>query len=338
VRSETIVNPEGISGSRRRLLLAAAGAMLGALPVGAIAQAGYPAKALRLNVGFPPGGSTDLAARIIAPVLGTRLGQAVIVDNKTGMGGGIAIDAVAKAAPDGYNLVLASSGGLTAHPSLYKHLPYDPAKDFAPITLLGNTPLLLVANAQLAASNVVELIALARKQPGKLSYGSGGQGTALHLAGELFKSMSATDIVHVPYRGSSPALVALMSGEIDLAFMDTGTAIPQMKAGKIKVIGALGKKRSGITPEIRTLDESGLPGYDASGWFAVLAPAGTPEPVVKRLNSELVAMLASPEIQARLASAYLDTVSSSPKALAELIQQDTAKWSRIIKSAHIALE
>lgn len=334
------MNPSNISKRRRSLLAAALAPMLGAVLPEALAQAksGYPTKALRLVVGFPPGGSTDLVARVLAPALGEKLGQAVIVDNRTGMGGGIAIDAIAKASPDGYNLVLASSGGLTAHPSLYKHLPYDPLKDFAPVTLVGNTPLLLVANAQLPANNVTELIALARKEPGKLNYGSGGQGTALHLAGELFKSMTHTDIAHVPYRGSSPALVALMAGEIQLAFMDTGTAIPQIATGKIKVIGALGNKRSKITPDIKTLDETGLPGYNASGWFAILAPARTPEAVVKRLNSELVALLDTAGIQTRLASTYLDAVSSSPDALADLIKDDTAKWSKIIKKANITLE
>lgn len=334
------MKPEIFLASRRSLLLAAFAPMLGTVHGTALAQPGrsYPTRPVRLFVGFAPGGSTDLVARVIAPALAEKLGQPVVVENKTGMGGGIAIDAVAKSAPDGYNLVLASSGGLTAHPSLYKNLPYHPTTDFAPVSLLGNTPLLLVANAQLAASNVSELIALARKEPGKLSYGSGGQGTALHLAGELFKSMSGTDIVHVPYRGSSPALIALMGGEIPLAFMDTGTAIPQIKTGKIKVIGSLGKARSSVTPDIRTLNESGLPGYDASGWFAVLAPAHTPEAIVRQLNGELVAMVARPDIQARLALTYLDAASSTPRALAELIQQDTAKWSKIIKSANITLE
>ncbi|WP_235506010.1 Bug family tripartite tricarboxylate transporter substrate binding protein [Variovorax sp. Root411] len=331
---------ENFSDRRRTLIGMALAPFLASVAPQASAQTGsaFPTKAIRLVVGFPPGGSTDLVARVLAPALGEKLGQPVIVDNRTGMGGGIAIDAIAKSSPDGYNLVLASSGGLTAHPSLYKNLPYKPTKDFAPISLIGNTPLVLVASTRLPANNVTELIALAHKQPGKLSYGSGGQGTALHLAGELFKSMSRTDIVHVPYRGSSPALVALMSGEIDLAFMDTGTAIPQIKTGRIKVIGALGNKRSSITPDIKTLDETGLPGYNASGWFAILAPAGTPEPVVTRLNGELAALLANPQIQTRLASTYLDAASSSSKALADLIQQDTVKWSKIIKSANITLE
>ena len=326
---------------RRRALLAFALApVLGSMQARASAQQAqvYPTRPLKLIVGFPPGGSTDLVARIVAPALAAKLGQPCIVDNKTGMGGGLAIDAVAKASPDGYNLVVASSGGLTAHPSLYKTLPYQPQKDLAPVSLLGYSPLVLAANNAVPANNAAELIALARKQPGKLSYGSGGPGTALHLAGELFKSMSKADIVHVPYRGTAPALVALMGGEIELAFVDTASAIPQIKAGKMKAIGSLGKKRSSITPDIQTLDEGGLPGYDASGWFAVLAPAGTPLPVIQRLNAELVSVLSSRENQARLAAAYLDPSSSTPEALAELIAQDTAKWSRVIKAANITLD
>jgi tripartite-type tricarboxylate transporter receptor subunit TctC len=326
--------------TRRRVIQALLTSSLGA-GIGAAAakgESGYPSKPVRFVVGFAPGGSTDGAARIIAPLLAERLGQPVVVENKTGMGGGIGLDAVAHAPPDGYTFAVASSGGLTAFPSLYKKLTYDPVKDFAPVSLFGISPLILVANASLPAENVVELIALARKDPGKLSYGSGGQGTALHLAGELFKSMTGTHLTHIPYRGSGPAMVALMADEIQLAFVDTATAVPQLKGGRVKVIGALGKARSKITPEIRTLAESGLPGYDASGWFAILAPARTPEAIVKRVNAELTTLLATPDVQARLATAFMDATSSTPQGLAELIRQDTAKWSKVIKSANITLD
>jgi tripartite-type tricarboxylate transporter receptor subunit TctC len=298
----------------------------------------YPSKHIKLIVGFAPGGGTDSAARIVAPHLSEKLGQPVIVDNRPGMAGGLALDLTAKAQPDGYTLVLASSGGLTAFPSLYKNLAYNPAKDFAPISLFGISPLVLVANARVPANTTAELIALAKKEPGKLSYGSGGTGAATHLSGELFKSLSGTDILHVPYKGSQPAVLALISGEIPLAFVDLATVMPQLPAKKIKVIGVSGGHRTSVAPELPTVAETGLPGYEADGWFAVLAPAGTPAPIVAKLNAALVASLKDPEVRERFKTAGLEPTYSTPDELTQRIQVDAAKWSRLIREHNITAD
>lgn len=329
-------------GILRRSLLAAFGPLawaavaLGALP--ALAADAYPSKPIRIIVGFAPGGGTDSAARIVAPHLSEKLGQPVIVDNRPGMAGGLAIVLAARAQPDGYTLVLASSGGLTAFPSLYKNLAYDPAKDFAPISLFGISPLVLVANAKVPANTAAELIALAKKEPGKLSYGSGGTGAATHLSGELFKSLSGTDLLHVPYKGSQPAVLALISGEIPLAFIDLATVMPQLPAKKIKVIGVSGAHRTSVAPELPTVAETGLPGYEADGWFAVLAPAGTPAPIIAKLNAALVASLKDPEVQERFKTAGLETTFSTPEELKRRIEADTAKWSGLIRRYNVTAD
>jgi tripartite-type tricarboxylate transporter receptor subunit TctC len=326
--------------SRRRALLAASAACVlsAAGTLAARAADPFPNKPIRLIVGFAPGGGTDSAARIVAPLLADKLGQPVIVDNRPGMGGGLALDLTAKAPADGYTLVLASSGGLTAFPSLYKNLAYDPAKDFAPISLFGISPLVLVANAKVPANTTAELIALAKKEPGKLSYGSGGSGAATHLSGELFKSLSGTDLLHVPYKGSQPAVLALLSGEIPLAFIDLATVMPQLAGKKIKVIGVSGKQRTPVAPELPTVAETGLPGYEADGWFGVLAPAGTPAAVVARLNSALIAGLNNPEVRARFKTAGLETAYSTPEELTRRIKADTDKWSRLIRQYNITVD
>jgi tripartite-type tricarboxylate transporter receptor subunit TctC len=294
----------------------------------------YPSRPTRILVIFPPGGGADVATRIVAPQLSSRLGQPVFVENKPGFGGGLAMELTARANPDGYTLVLTSSGGLTALPSLYKNLTINPMKDLAPITLFGVSPLVLVARTDFAASNVKQLIALAKKKPGQLSYGSGGSGTAPHLAGELFKSMSGTDLLHIPFKGSSPAVAALLGGSVDLAFADMGTVRPYLGNG-LKAIGVLGAKRTPLAPEIPTFNESGLPGYDAEGWFALMAPAATPPAIVAKLNKYLVEILGSTEVKARFSTAAIDARSSTPAELAQKIKADTARWSKIITAAGI---
>ncbi|HSI59159.1 MAG TPA: tripartite tricarboxylate transporter substrate binding protein [Ideonella sp.] len=319
----------------RRVALRLLGGALAAAQAGAclpaVAQTpAFPSKPIRLVVTFPAGGSSDMAARIVAPKLAERLGQAVVVDNKPGAGGGLGLDLVAKSPADGYTLVLASAGGLTANPTLYKKLAYNPARDFAPISLFGTSPFVLVANAALPANSAKELVALARAQAGKLSYASGGNGTAMHLSGELLKSMTQTFIVHIPYRGSAPAVLAVMGGETQLAIADIASIQPQLKSGRLKVIGVMGKQRSDLAPEMPTLAESGVPGFDASGWFAVLAPAGTPPAVVQRLNTELVAVLKTAEVRERFATAGLEPLTSSPDELAQLMKTETVKWAKVI--------
>lgn len=314
----------------RRLSL---GLLLAILAPFALAQGNWPTKPIRLVVTFPPGGSSDASARIVAPKLAERLGQPVVVDNRPGAGGGVGLDLVAKAPADGYTIVLASAGGLTANPSLYKQLPYDPTRDFAPITLFGTSPFVLLASPSLPAANVGDLIQLAKSQPGRLSYASGGNGTAMHLSGELLKSMGHVDIVHVPYRGSGPALIAVVGGETQLAIADITTAAAQIKSGRVKAVGVLGKERSPLAPDIPSLHESGLPGYDAGGWFGILAPAATPAPVVQRLNAEITAVLRSAEVRERFAAAGLEPLPSTPEEMAALMKSETVKWSRVIRES-----
>lgn len=293
----------------------------------------WPLRPIRLVVTFPPGGSSDTAARIVAPKLAQRLGQPVVVDNRPGAGGGLGLDLVAKAPADGYTLVLASAGGLTANPTLYPNLPYNPGRDFAPITLFGTSPFVLVANPALPANNAKEVVALAKSQVGKLSYASGGSGTAMHLSGELLKSMTGSFILHVPYRGTAPAVMAVMAGETSLAIADIASIQPQLKSGRLKVIGVMSKERSTLAPNLPTLAESGIPGYDSSGWFAILAPAGTPAAVVTRLNTDITTVLRLPEIQERFSAAGLEPLTSTPEQLEQLIKTETVKWSRVIKAS-----
>lgn len=309
------------------LAIAAAGGVAGAQ------TAAWPNKPIRLVVTFPAGGSSDAAARIVAPKLAERLGQAVTVDNKPGAGGGLGLDLVAKSAADGYTIVLASAGGLTANPSLYPNLPYSPSRDFAPITLFGTSPFVLVANPALPANTAKELLALAKTQVGKLSYASGGNGTAMHLAGELLKSMTDSDILHVPYRGSAPAVVAVMAGDTSLAIADIASIQPLLKSGRFKVIGVMGKERSALAPDMPTLAESGVPGYDAAGWFGILAPAGTPPAVLTRLNAEITAVLRLPEIRERFAAAALEPLPSTPDYMAQLMRAEAIKWAKVIKDS-----
>jgi len=291
----------------------------------------WPSKSLRLVVTFPAGGSSDASARIVAPKLAERLGQSVVVDNRPGAGGAIGLDLVAKSIPDGYTLVLASAGGLTANPYLYPNLSYNPSTDFAPITLFGTSPFVLIAHPNLPVKNIKELIALAKKEVGKLSYASGGNGTAMHLSGELLKSMTQSYILHVPYRGSAPAMMSVMAGETQLAIADIATIQSQMKSGRIKILGVLSKERSSLAPEIPTLSESGVPGYESNGWFAILAPAQTPPPIVAKLNSEITTVLKQADVLEKFAQAGLEPLTSSPEQLSQYMKSESNKWSAVIK-------
>jgi tripartite-type tricarboxylate transporter receptor subunit TctC len=320
--------------TRKQFFTSLVGLAIAAAGSSAWAQAAaWPNKPIRLVVTFPAGGSSDAAARIVAPKLAERLGQAVTVDNKPGAGGGLGLDLVAKSPADGYTIVLASAGGLTANPSLYPNLAYSPSRDFAPVTLFGTSPFVLVANPALPANTAKELLALAKTQAGKLSYASGGNGTAMHLAGELLKSMTDSDILHVPYRGSAPAVVAVMAGDTSLAIADIASIQPLLKSGRFKVIGVMGKERSALAPDMPTLAESGVPGYDAAGWFGILAPAGTPPAVLTRLNAEITAVLRLPEIRERFAAAALEPLPSTPDYMAQLMRTEAIKWAKVIKDS-----
>ena len=316
------------------LTAALACALGAAVPGAAWAQAAaWPTKPVRLVVTFPPGGSSDAAARLVAPRLAERLGQSVVIENRPGAGGGVGLDFVAKSPADGYTIVLASAGGLTANQSLYKQLSYDPTKDFAPITLFGTSPFVLLAHPSLPANNVGEMLRIAKSQPGRLSYASGGNGTAMHLSGELLKSMGQARIVHIPYRGSGPALNAVLAGDTQLAIADVTTVGGHLKSGRVKILGVLSKDRSPLVPELPTLNETGLKGFESSGWFAILAPAATPAPVVQRLNAEITAILRSPEIRERFAAAGLEPLPSTPEELGALMKTESQKWAKVIRES-----
>ena len=323
----------------RSMLHLAAVAAVGFWIGSALAQApGYPAKPVRLIVPFPPGGSTDTVARVLGPKLGERLGQPLIIDNRPGAGGSLGVELATKAAADGYTIVLAAAGALTVNVSLVKNPSFDPLKDLVPITLIGTSPFLLVADPSLPAATAREVIALAKAKPGQLTYASGGNGTAMHLSGELFKLMSGTDILHIPYKGSNPAVAAAASGQTSLAFADITSALSLMRAGRVKTIGVLSKERSALAPDIPTIAEAGLPGYESIGWFGFLAPAGTPAPIISRLNRDTIAVMQLREVRERMTSVALEPWPSTPEEFTVYMKAETAKWARVIKEARIAAE
>jgi tripartite-type tricarboxylate transporter receptor subunit TctC len=296
---------------------------------------GYPVRPVRLIVPFPPGGSTDTVSRVIGPKLAERLAQPVIIDNRPGAGGSLGVGIAAKAAPDGYTVVLGAAGALTINATLSKNPSLDPLRDLAPITLIGSSPFLLVADPALPAATAREIVALAKAKPGVLTYASGGNGTAMHLSGELFKLMSGTDIVHVPYKGSGPAVAAAAAGQTSIAFADITSALSLMKAGRVKAVGVLSRERSGLAPEIPTLAETGLPGYESVGWFGLLAPAGTPGSVVARLNRDTVTVLNLPEVRERMTALALEPWPSTPEEFAAYMKSENAKWGKVIREAGI---
>ena len=298
----------------------------------------WPNKPIRLVVTFPAGGSSDAAARIVAPTLAERLGQAVTVDNKPGAGGGLGLDLVAKSPADGYTIVLASAGGLTANPSLYPNLSYSPSRDFAPITLFGTSPFVLVANPALPANTAKELLTLAKTQVGKLSYASGGNGTAMHLAGELLKSMTDSDILHVPYRGSAPAAFDLIAGQVQLAMNNIVPTLPHVKSGRLRALGVSGPLRSPVLPEVPTVAEAGLPGYEAVQWYGVLLPAKVPRPIAALLHKEITAVLQIPIVRTRLTEEGGDVVGGTPEQFAAYIALETEKWAKVVKAAGVKAE
>ena len=302
----------------------------------ALAQtATYPARPVHLIVPFPPGGSTDTVSRVIGPKLAERLAQPVIIDNRPGAGGSLGVEITTKAAPDGYTIVLGAAGALTINPTLSKNPTFDPLRELAPITLIGSSPFLLVADPAFPAASAREIVALAKAKPGSLTYASGGNGTAMHLSGELFKLMSGTDIVHVPYKGSGPAVAAAAGGQTAIAFADITSALALMKGGRVKAIGVLSRERSSLAPDIPTLAETGLPGYESIGWFGLLAPAGTPQSVVARLNRDTVAVLNLPEVRERMTALALDPWPSTPEEFSAYMKSENAKWSKVIREANI---
>ena len=297
----------------------------------AAAQQAYPTKAIRFIVTFPPGGSSDLIARAMAPVLSDRLRQPVIVENRPGAGGNIGMEMLARSAPDGYTMGLGAAGALAANVSLYPKLPYDPRKDFAPVSNVAFVPFFIIAHPSLPVNNLEELIALARAKPAELLLGYGGNGTAMHLSGELFKLMAKVQMVNVPYKGSGPAAQDTLGGQLPLAVVDVASALAQVKAGRLKALAVTSAKRIGAAPQVPTVAEAGLPGYDATGWFGVVMPAGTPADVVGRMNAELVAALNRADMRDRVLAAGAEPSPSTPAQFGELIRSEIDKWAEVVK-------
>jgi tripartite-type tricarboxylate transporter receptor subunit TctC len=289
----------------------------------------YPTKPIRLIAPFAPGGPTDLFARLMGAKLGERLGQAVVVENRPGAGGSVGAEVAAKAPPDGYTIVLVSSS-FAVNATLYPKLSYDTLKDFAPVTLLASAPFLLAAHTGVSAHSVRELIALAKANPGKLNYGSGGSGSGPHIVAELFKSTAGLDIMHVPYKGTGPLTAALVAGDVQLAFGNIFALVPQVKSGRLRAIAVTGAGRSSALPDVPTVSESGLSGFEAVGVHGLLAPAGTPRRIIDKLNAECVAILRSPEVRAQLASEGAEPIGNTPEQYAAHLAGEVQKWGKLI--------
>ena len=329
----------------RRALLATALATALALPLLASAQAAWPSKPVRIVVPFAAGGTTDILARALAPEFQRAFGQPFIVDNKGGAGGNTGAAEVARAAPDGYTLLMGTVGTHAINPSVYAKMPYDHVKDFVPVTLVAGVPNVLVlnpANAQkYGIDNVPALIRYARANPGKLNMASSGNGTSIHLSGELFKTLTGTYMLHLPYRGSGPALLDLIGGNMDLMFDNLPSALPQIKAGKLKALAVTSATRSTALPELPTIEEVGGPalkGYEASSWFGLLAPSGTPPDIVNRLQQETAKALASPALKERLVAQGAIPSGMTPPEFARFIAAETAKWAKVVKAAGAKVE
>jgi tripartite-type tricarboxylate transporter receptor subunit TctC len=296
------------------------------------AASGYPNKPIRWVLPFPPGGSTDVVVRIVGPRLSEVFGQQVVIDNRPGAGTNIGMDIVAKAAPDGYTMLL-STASLAINTSLYRKLPFDPVRDLAPVTLLTNTPNMMAVHPGVPAKTVREFIDLAKAKPGGLSYGSSGNGASNHLAMELLKVMTGIDVIHVPYKGGGPAQVDLIAGQIQALFNPPSTLMPHARNGRVRAVAVGSRKRIAIAPEMPTFDESGVPGYEAGVWFGLLVPSGTPKAIIDRLNREVTRILAAPDVAERLTSLGYEPLPGTPQAFAAFIQSEIGKWSKVVKAS-----
>jgi tripartite-type tricarboxylate transporter receptor subunit TctC len=297
----------------------------------------YPERAVRVVVPFPVGGGTDILARMMLQKLGERVGGSFIIDNRSGAGGTIGTELVAKAPPDGYTLLFASSSH-TINPSVYRKLGYEPARDFAPVTIAASGPGILVVHPSVPAKSVKELIAFARTRPGQLNYASAGNGTPPHLSAELFKSMAKIEIVHVPYKGNTLAFVDLISGSVSLSFPTITSGLPPVRAGRLRALGVTSKQRSAVVPDVPTIAESGLAGYEAATWYGMLAPAATPAAVVTKLHQQMEEVLKLGDIREKLLAQGLEPVGNKPGEFASIIAAELAKWSRIVAAAGVKAE
>ncbi|MEP6720962.1 MAG: tripartite tricarboxylate transporter substrate binding protein [Variovorax sp.] len=324
------------SRSRRWLTHAAAVCALLSAPVLAHAQA-WPAKPIRWVVTYPPGGTVDAVARVIAPKLSLRLGQPVVIDNRAGAGGAIGGDLVAKSAPDGYTVMLDASNH-SQNPALRTKMPFDTLRDLAPVSLLVKVPNVLVVNPGASIAGVKELIALAKAKPGEINYASSGNGSAQHLAAELFSSMAGVRMTHVAYKGGGPALTDVMAGQVPVFFASVASGLPYIQSGKLRALAVTGKSRSQVLPQLPTVAESGLPGYEVYEWNGVFVPTGTPAPIVDRLSRELAAVLKDPDVHARLEAIGAEVIGSTPAELDAFRKAEMAKWSKVAKENRIQLD
>jgi tripartite-type tricarboxylate transporter receptor subunit TctC len=297
----------------------------------------YPDRPVRVLVPFPAAGGTDILARLFLQKVSERLGANFVIDNRAGAGGTIGTEIVAKAPPDGYTILVCSSSH-TINPSVYRKLGYDPLRDFAPVTMLASGPGLLVVHPSVPARNVKELIAFAKSKPGQLIYASAGNGTPPHLAAELFKSMAGIDMVHIPYKGNVPAFVDLISGAVQVSFPTITSGLPQVRAGKLRGLGVTSKERSSVMPEVPTIAESGLPGYESTTWYGMLAPAGTPATIVRTLHDQMVAVLKLEDIREKLLVQGLEPVGNSPAEFSSIIASELTKWRKVVAAAGMKAE
>jgi tripartite-type tricarboxylate transporter receptor subunit TctC len=322
------------SSTRRTLTLAAASALglLALTPLAAQAQA-FPTKAITIIVPFSAGGTTDILARVLGQFMSKDLGQPVVIDNRAGAGGNIGTQLVARAAPDGYTILMGTVGTHAINQSLYPKLAFDPIKDFAPLTRVALVPNLLVANPAQPFKTVKELMAYAKANPGKVTFGSSGSGTSIHLSGELFKQMAGVDIQHVAYKGSAPAANDLLGNHIAIMFDNMPSAIGHVKAGKLRPLAVTTAQRSPALPDVPTIAEAGVPGYEATSWFGLLAPAGTPAPVVTKLNAAILKALADPDVKKKLLEQGAEPAGETPAQFAAFIASETVKWGKIVKQS-----
>jgi len=307
------------------------------LPLTAAAQSGYRAKPIRLVVGQAPGGATDVVARLVAPKFGEALGQTVVVENRTGAAGSIGAAFIAKSAPDGYNLLVVSSS-YAINPSLNTDLPFDPVKDLAPVTLIAEAPFLLVVHPSMPVKSVKEFVAFAKARPGALNYGSGGNGSSGHLAGELFKMLAGVDMVHVPYKGAGPALVDVMAGQVHLTFGSVLSSLGHVKNGRLRALGVTGAKRSSGAPDLPTIAEGGVKGYQTTTWYGLLAPAKTPRPLITRLNTEFVKAMKSPDIVEKMSGLGVEAKGSTAEEFAVHIRAETKKMRAAVNASGAKVE
>jgi tripartite-type tricarboxylate transporter receptor subunit TctC len=318
----------------RKLALAA---VLTLVTHSALSQS-WPTHSIRLISPFAPGGGTDIMARALAPKLSAALGQQVIVDNRGGAGGMVGVDIAAKAAPDGYTIVIGTIGNIAVNPSLYSKMPYDPQKDLVSIGQAANALNVLVVHPSLPATTVKEFVAVAKKNPGQLNFGSSGPGATDHLAGEVFNVMAGVKMIHIPYKGGAPAMLDLVAGQVQLVFSTMATAIGSIQGKRVRALAMTGNQRYERMPELPTISEAGVKGFEVSNWYGFYAPAGTPKEIVARLNTELVKALAMADVKTRLLDAGIIATPSSPEAFAAYAQAETKKWAKVIKAANIKVD